>query len=1256
MANRKVLGICILTLALLVFSMFSSAFAANNWWSDSFDYRKEFTIENFGSNILVDYPVFVNISKEIGMQNDYDDLRFVYGSCSGSHSILLDYEIEENDSNRAIVWVKIPSFATGNNSICMYYGNSTINSGANPTSVWTSGYGLVYHMDSAGQDSTSNNLDRVADNGAPVSGTGFLGYDITFSANNAWSMQNMNYWEAQWNNRVHEVVFETGADINTRQTMFAEGGNVNGVMMYILNGQLYARWWSETAGWGGDYIATSINPNTRYHVVMDYSYPGSYELYLNGNLIASRSSVRKISSHSGDGGIGYTGPNIKDYHDSTTSGNYFEGKMYEFRTMDSGKDLNWYNQTYMNLLQYDSTVSVSLEEKYVPNMTIVVDYPSTASIYPILQNETFDYNITISCVGKSSSTCGNITSTLQYNDSSTTFASVPTVDSTPIWTISPGSFICELNGGESCSLSWNVNMTGLEYSLHKIRAMLVSDNPWILDNTSENVIVNIIKGNVVLFNQTNVHIGPFDKNSGSVSKSIDVVSFIGDNTNIVVECESGDCLAITDNWVDGSSLNEGLSQNIDFTCSDSTSGSFWALYNVTSDEYDSRQLINVSCHVNKIYGPLSITLENPSTSSLNYIMQNRTFKLNATVDCVGDCGTVYAYGVFNNGTSSGSWWDTTYKYRKEITITNNGGEVLTDVPILLNISYDSEMQSDYDDIRFLDGNCDSANTLLDYEVETYNFSSAYVWVKVPQLDLISDKICMYFVNSAATNGENPDQVWTNGFDLVYHFAQSGTVDRLDSTSNGYNAITKNFDGDESTTGLIGGADILDGINDYMSISGLAYSGTNAIMQTTVCSLVKSSSTNLQNIISYDRSEFWRLALKDDHTTNDVGWDTNSGSSVDDQMYSVNMADGNWHYVCGWFNATSSGNDKKIFVDGVEVLAVNAHAGSGMGSTLTRYGFIGTGSEADTFDGTTGPNNYLDGFIDDLSISSFARTPGWMRVTSDVLLNNSDIIDYGYKENFYGGDIINSSVDTPFWTISSQPQSCIPIEDGSCYFEWIVNATGPMNSEYNLSVFAWSNYSMIEGKSSNKSSMRIVLNMEPQVTLYKPIGDKIIGNGSLNISWSVLDDESILTCEVYVDGVLEDTLNCNSSMNSSSILDIGYGYHNYTIMAYDSFGNIGTGLGNFTLIRNSSLIIEKSIYNVNSDMYNIEITVNGVGNYTVIDFAQNKFNYGSFSSFYDWINVTVDGDILGWDDQSFISYSITSSDDYSLLDEYIVGLE
>jgi len=78
-------------------------------------------------------------------------------------------------------------------------------------------------------------------------------------------------------------------------------------------------------------------------------------------------------------------------------------------------------------------------------------------------------------------------------------------------------------------------------------------------------------------------------------------------------------------------------------------------------------------------------------------------------------------------------------------------------------------------------------------------------------------------------------------------------------------------------------------------------------------------------------------------------------------------DGNWHHVaCVYDNGAI-----RIYIDGV--LDASTTRGATYGNGVVRYGFLGTGSEAPTYNGSTGPNSWFNGDLDEFRIWSVART-------------------------------------------------------------------------------------------------------------------------------------------------------------------------------------------------------------------------------------------------------------------------------------------
>ena len=114
-------------------------------------------------------------------------------------------------------------------------------------------------------------------------------------------------------------------------------------------------------------------------------------------------------------------------------------------------------------------------------------------------------------------------------------------------------------------------------------------------------------------------------------------------------------------------------------------------------------------------------------------------------------------GVINNVDTSSSpgdvklaivsnWYDTSWSRRAPVTI-NNPGSSLTAYQVKVQVAYDSDMQPNFNDIRFT---ASDGITLLSYWRESYTAGvSALFWVKVPSLPSGSSTVYMYYGNAGA---------------------------------------------------------------------------------------------------------------------------------------------------------------------------------------------------------------------------------------------------------------------------------------------------------------------------------------------------------------------------------------------------------------------------------------------------------------------------------------------------------------------------
>src|SRR6056297_3587401 len=169
------------------------------------------------------------------------------------------------------------------------------------------------------------------------------------------------------------------------------------------------------------------------------------------------------------------------------------------------------------------------------------------------------------------------------------------------------------------------------------------------------------------------------------------------------------------------------------------------------------------------------------------------------------------------------WFDESWSHRNKIIIdsSNVDGE-LTDWPLLFK-TIDTDLaesaQSSGDDIVF----ADSTGTQLSHEIESYDSSTGKLWahVKLPEVSASSDtELYIYYGNSNAENQENVSDVWSNGYERVYHLSEnvSGTGNigsYSDSSPN--NSPADDYVSASRNDSKINSGQALDGTDDFIEI-------------------------------------------------------------------------------------------------------------------------------------------------------------------------------------------------------------------------------------------------------------------------------------------------------------------------------------------------------------------------------------------------------------------------------------------------------
>jgi len=319
------------------------------------------------------------------------------------------------------------------------------------------------------------------------------------------------------------------------------------------------------------------------------------------------------------------------------------------------------------------------------------------------------------------------------------------------------------------------------------------------------------------------------------------------------------------------------------------------------------------------------------------------------------------------GTVSATWWDGDWEFRKEVNITG-GTEILYNFTVLLNVSYNSNMQTDFDDIRFTNESCSSATqdtaSELSYEFdEIIESNSALVWIKFPILNTGINQICLNYNNPSVSSGENHLNTWDDDYVGVYHITNGSGSNVVDSIGNGNGTINGTV---SWVNGTFGVALYLDG-NDKIDLT--ANSELNTSIPLTWEMWINRTALGTNGLMSQkDSIGGFTLAIISDKL--------NFGSNGVDGIDSGLKVDQNqWNYT-----ALTYGNSMlNFFVD-----KNNTNVSYSRGGTNVS---LWAGVSATTF---------MTGRIDEIRISKIVRSPAWINRSYDNI--NYSLFTFGIEEN------------------------------------------------------------------------------------------------------------------------------------------------------------------------------------------------------------------------------------------------------------------
>src|SRR3989338_3457209 len=339
-------------------------------------------------------------------------------------------------------------------------------------------------------------------------------------------------------------------------------------------------------------------------------------------------------------------------------------------------------------------------------------------------------------------------------------------------------------------------------------------------------------------------------------------------------------------------------------------------------------------------------------------------------------------------------YDGAWQFRKKITIDDaKVPQDVSDFPVLVNIS-DSDLsgnaQNDGDDILFTSSD---GKTKLSHEIENYASGSGILaaWVKTALSSSADTVIYMYFGNPSAGNQENIADVWSNGYEAVYHLHD----DFLDSTSKDRDAVN---DGTVNAAGKIADGQDITPANELRfgtwNVSGQqitiqAWATFDHFNQDDPRIISKAVSGAVQDHV-------FMLSLKDPSGINEerylrlrikTGSNDNSGTTALESNTNP-LNSGVWHLTA----ATYDGSNMRIYKDGGNQVASASKSGN-----LRQNGW--------QIWGGNNPNNVnlgqysMDGKLDEIRISSIARSANWLTTEFNNQNDAASFYSIGSKESW-----------------------------------------------------------------------------------------------------------------------------------------------------------------------------------------------------------------------------------------------------------------
>lgn len=380
---------------------------------------------------------------------------------------------------------------------------------------------------------------------------------------------------------------------------------------------------------------------------------------------------------------------------------------------------------------------------------------------------------------------------------------------------------------------------------------------------------------------------------------------------------------------------------------------------------------------------------------------------------VGSVGSTTAiWRGFANSIISSDWYSGSWLRRTKITIPNSVvASTTTDFPVYVNLSnlsasFFDNVKSDGSDIRVTrtDG-----ITEVPFEVVSINTTTdtGELHFKAYISATSSTDYYIYYANPAASayaaNATFGSQnVWTNGYEAVYHLETSPASNMTDSTAFGRTLITNGgMTATNSTSSVMGQGVDFDGVNDRLTNAGFAWANATNTLTVTAWNNVTTAETKSANLFGFNVSGTERLASHAPWNDAIIYWDYGTCCGLGGRVNTSYAAYRNkWTHVGLVSRGSTTPGFMGIYLDGS--LIASSTVSDDPNVTLTGFSLAS--------DLTSGGTHH-DGRIDEFRIASVERSASWITTERNNQSNPTGFYSVSSEEIVSDGRPLPSTVLT-----------------------------------------------------------------------------------------------------------------------------------------------------------------------------------------------------------------------------------------------------